>query len=227
MNKLLIGVIIIIVVCCVCLGWLYKNYKSQQHQCRMQKKYDDILFKAGDIILFRHDSINYFHMLTTGDEFSHIGIVCEYSGKLCLLEAVMEDDLKILGNAYGGANISPLKERLATYDGYVCVRNLNKHLSAQQINAITAYYKKQLNNNFCDDIVKYFTKVAFRCLFTDEHSDKCLFCSKFVLDILKEIGISKVDATHCYRPASIDKLLNDDIMVDGYYYDEPVDVIMQ
>lgn len=107
---------------------------------------DDCSFKTGDLILFR--TTQNFNSLKMINYFTHCGIVIEIEGRPHIFESTGIDyNSHILPHHNpDGIFITPLKERIQKYKGYCYWKQLEKPLTKEQIDTLTAFANYALDN---------------------------------------------------------------------------------
>lgn len=120
---IIIAVIILIVFIPL---WLKNRWTARKRDRTIIDLYD-CDFQTGDLILFSGTAkLSFLLTNVFGDEFSHVGIVYRNrDGKLFIIEAVPTYALK--WDHHDGVKITPLYERILTYNGYLCWRKLRSH----------------------------------------------------------------------------------------------------
>lgn len=237
-------IILFIIIACIFI--LLHNYHSQSHKKYKKIHINDLLkqLKTGDIILFRHSDAYLTTTMGFGDEISHIGIVIEKNNKLYVCETIglgeyYETKLqrkihikkldKLNDKLY--VRCAPLYERLSKYNGYICVKLLNKQLDQRRYNNMIKYYESNWDMPFCDISIKNNIMKIITCFFKLDYlvnnNAKCVFCSSFILGALKEINIIDDDlqSNFCYKPNDIRKLLETCKYKDSYKYGKCLEII--
>jgi hypothetical protein len=225
---MVIVIYVIMVICliiCICISLYFANI-WQIHQDRPTITLNDTLknAKVGDLLFFRHKDTNILLKYIPSNEFTHVGIIGENNGGLCVYEMVGEGDLYKLKDGTAGAKSAPLKYRLETYEGDVYVKFLNKQLDDERKIALKSYFEKRKKEPLCDlydygKVLKLFVK----CVIYDIPHDytDCMFCSPFIIEALLAIKIfdeQLKEDTICYLPTSIEQLTSSIKLIDDYHY---------
>jgi hypothetical protein len=220
-SKILIAcVIVLLVVSCI-------NLYRSRHRTRKIVPFHKIKFGAGDLLLFKHRYMNPYVRLIFGDEFSHVGVVLEKDDGLYICEAVGEKSLYKLGDITDGIKISPLANRLKTYEGIVCVKTLNKPLSRKMKKLLNSYCVDNLNTKFC-----YFTSLhriiidTIKCTFNKKAEPSCASCSSFIKRLFINANLiddKRLNIPYCSRPQLIPEILDSNLKF-GYKYRELIEI---
>lgn len=147
---------------------------------------EDLGLKAGDVLLF----INYKHVFIQSiwysGVFSHSAIIINDSE---LAESFLGDQVLYPGRkSVNGINVSPIKERLAAYNGTIYVSRLSREISDQQMGRLRAYAS--------DKKIRYpeVSASVLDSLTLSNRDDR--HCFQFIasaIDKISDIGLSKYD----------------------------------
>lgn len=186
----------------------------------------------GDLLFFRHNEANPIVRFAFGDEFSHTGIVCHINNRPYVLEAVSEGDLCAIGDCQEGVKCTPLSERIASYDGYVSLKQLDTVLSDDRKVALANYALRSRACTFCSYTHdKSILAVVAKCALGRHHDmQDCTVCSAFVaraLKCLRLLSAQKMDICDaCFRPQTIHAMVDDPTsLASGIRYGETCDIL--
>ena len=194
--------------------------------------------RTGDLLFFagNQDSsalIRYF----TDSKWSHVAMVIKNALDDVFYSFEARSDT-------GKVTLTPLRERLTSYDGDISVRPYTKKLSKRQLRALSRYVKQKIHSPFDTSFKKWMDVVTdhwyYRSPFvrgflyptppSNARSDDAFFecrdnryiCSELVIDALRTIGVDKNASrsiTAC-MPEDMSETSNDDtfrLRDDGPY----------
>ncbi len=174
---------------------------------------------TGDLILFRHESIDCLYELF--DSYTHVGMVIvsnDNSQKHIIETHKLGDTRNITGYDVQGVNMYDLRSRVAAYDGWVYVLRINRDLVKEGLGDLI---KKRLHEYqripFFEEYRPLFVKYCipnkvFRVAKSPHHTG--MFCAEFICQLLKKHGI--LPYTHecdCMTPGSFMKLNVGDVNI--------------
>lgn len=182
-----------------------KRYTAQNQPCSdFENVYEALA--TGDLILFRHESIDYLYELI--DSYTHVGMVVvpedKISPKSIIETHKLGDTHHFIGYDAQGVNMYDLRKRVATYDGWVYVLHINRDLvkyfsgdviisrlhEYQQIPFFEGY--RAFFKHYC--IPKRLFPVG------KPHHDG-MFCAEFICHLLKDSGLlSRSHECECMTP---------------------------
>lgn len=140
--------------------------------------YKDIVFKTGDLLLFRASASS--HMWLTGDKFSHVAIIVKINNEPYSLE-LQPPNVKV----------TPIYHRLDSYrDGTIYIKQINLQANSdpELLENILLFAKNikypetftELRNTYIKSCVESPWNIT---------NDNDFICGKFVLHVLKQLSI--------------------------------------
>lgn len=143
---------------------------------------------SGDIILFSNIKFpQSLIQIATNSKFDHVGLVLKKGDKAYILEANIPTKFKGSQIKKDGVQINDLELRIKYYKGKIWFLKLNQRIKDININEKTGdeilwqFYEKNKSKKF--DIL-----FPIR-IFSEVDDSDVYFCSEFVADAFKELGI--------------------------------------
>jgi hypothetical protein len=161
--------------------------------------------RTGDLLLFSGKGMASAGIKRIlGCAWSHVGLVVRSAaGDLpLLLESTPCRDLVdvVTGRATGGVRLVSLSERLATFEGALALRRLNRPLAAAQLDRLAGVLRELHGRPYERRLLELFLAVSDRIDLNRENL-KSLFCSELIAEILQRIGLLD-DIGHGGRPSN-------------------------
>jgi hypothetical protein len=229
--------IIIIILCIIIIILCYTVYifikNSYEPHWNSTITYDDLTktAKTGDLLIFKNNYQNYQTKYILGQKYSHTAFIYKKDNTLYILEAVGDDELKIIGiPEKTGANLVLLKPRLETYNGKVFIKRLNKELDKKRIEKL----EYLINNKYKD--IKFnipIMETAIKCVLMIKDSperqkyyNSNMYCSMFVATVLTDIELLKFNKeTRCILPQCLVEIYQNAVMQDNYLYQRDISLV--
>jgi len=198
--------------------------QSQQRVIKMtftQQSLHDLNLKPGDILLFSNsDWYGRIIKTFTGSKWTHVGMIVEWNGQLCLFEATSSLLKSGVGYSLSGkVRTIFLEDILNTYDGTVALRRLTRPLTKKQLlkleqtvqRYIGVSYERNLSELFKSaiDAPKWWYSIPILnkivSYFSDNKEDlSSIFCSELVVTVFREIGVgSYAQPSNEFTPADL------------------------
>ena len=185
-------------------------------------KYEDIRdsLKTGDLVLFSGKSfISKAISLFTRSPHSHIGIV-RWDTQLNMYTIWESTTLSNLPDIYTGKKTNGvqnvlLSKRIATYDGEISIRRLNKPLQSNMYPKLCKAYR-ELNNrpyekSYANLLFAMFEKVK------GKEDLSTMFCSELVAEVYQAVGLlTEERPSDKYTPADFSEEFQDFDLELGY-----------
>lgn len=149
--------------------------------------------RTGDILLFSGKGIASAGIKRIlGCAWSHVGLVVRTarSDLPLLLESTPCRDLVdvVSGRVDGGVRLVSLSERLATFEGAVAVRRLNRPLAPAQLDRLADLLRQLRGRPYERRLLELLLSVSDRVDLKRENLTS-LFCSELIAEILQGIGL--------------------------------------
>ena len=181
-----------------------KRYTVQnQYMSDFDKVYGALA--TGDLILFRHESIDYLYEMI--DSYTHVGMVVvpkDNSSKSIIETHKLGDTHHFTGYDAQGVNMYDLRTRVATYDGWVYVVHINRDLVTDSsgdmiINRLHEYQQIPFFEGYRDFFKHYC--ISKRVFHVEKPHHDGMFCAEFICHLLKDSGLlSRSHECECMTP---------------------------
>lgn len=180
----MINYIIIIIILILIIIKIINFYIININKKYININHIDKYIKTGDIILFRHNKIDFIHELIS--PFTHIGIIIIINNKSYILETHEKGNTLYMGFNNDGVNIYNLYDRLNKYNGITYLLKLIKPLSNNNINYLINNIPKYLKIPYINNYKNYY---FYNCLLSlnNNNNKKGMICSEFISYILQDI----------------------------------------
>ena len=160
--------------------------------------YDSIrnTLKTGDVVIFSGKSaVSNFIKLFSGGKWSHVGMVLrlkELDDAVLLWESTTLSNIPDIETqaAAKGVQLVPMSQRVASYDGEIAVRQLNKAVSAKMQRAL-AECRKALSRKPYEAGEMELLKPAYDGIGGKSSGEdlSSLFCSELVAEAYQSMGL--------------------------------------
>ncbi|WGV98849.1 hypothetical protein QF117_10525 [Vibrio sp. YMD68] len=189
----------------------------------MKARYSDIrsTLRTGDIVLFsgkgivstgikRGQALLARFMGNRGEKnwkWSHIGIVLKLPAydTVMLWESTTLSNIRCveLGRQHKGVQLVPLSERIASYDGEVCIRQLTSDIPELQRIVALSGLREKLKGAPYEKSTWQLIKSAYKGPFGRNKKDlSSVFCSELVAEAYQELGLlCRTPPSNEYSPA--------------------------
>lgn len=183
---------------------------------RSAKKFDDIAFDTGDIILFH--SLDNINAICIASYFTHIGVVYILDGEPMLFEAAHPSCKNLPQGRESGIVLSNLKNRVQTYCGYVFHK---RFYGAADDESFVIFMKYALQNMYYDtEIARNFVN---KLIFGDNlhngvNCGELAYLSLIALKILPKKYLYENRKYHLFWLSRISNVPNTDSRYDPPIY---------
>lgn len=158
--------------------------------------------RTGDVVLFRWDGTSAAHDLVS--TFSHVGIVVVRNTEPWILETHKVGDTRALGYEGDGVRAYPLEHRVQTYPGAAWLLKLDRARWHVDPRALERAFASLVNTPY-----DYAHEPRLASCFVDavlgvrrSHASPKMFCSEFVGELLRRVGVLSDVDTACLTPES-------------------------
>ena len=193
MIKYIIIIIILILIIIKIINFYIININKKYININNIDKY----IKTGDIILFRHNKIDFIHEIIS--PFTHVGIIIIINNKSYILETHEKGSTVYMGFNNDGVNIYNLYDRLNKYNGITYLLKLIKPLSNNNINYLINNIPKYLKIPYINNYKNYY---FYNCLLSfNNNNKKGMICSEFIYYLLQDIFNNNINNNYkCTSP---------------------------
>lgn len=152
--------------------------------------------KTGDLVIFSGKSaVSNFIKLFSGGKWSHVGMVLrlkEFADAVLLWESTTLNNVADIETqaATKGVQLVPMSQRVASYDGEIAVRRLNKAVTAKMQRAL-AERRKALSRKPYEAGEIELLKAAYDGIAGQSSGEdlSSLFCSELVAEAYQAMGL--------------------------------------
>jgi len=221
MQNLILGFAFVLIIILIKIGCKYVNDTNELLKLP-RANLSDIQFKTGDVLLFQNRdcslrwiSHHVLYSFVFGTPITHIGVVIVVDGVPHIYECGMNrknPQFDLLTGTYQTDikenSLTPLKENIEKYNGYVYHHPLKKSISTADLNDDMFNYMKSMNNIKIKTSMRRIISVLFKIGSCDYDNDNETNCIETCTQILKYMGIIDMnECTYKYDFCDIKKML--------------------